>query len=54
MPGWDYLDDAPDIPPGADVGVLLCTRCMRAEVVISMRGRFIRRVYLDDTPVLHR
>ena len=52
--GWDYLDVAPGTPPDADVHVRLCARCMRTEVFVWVAGKFVRRLYLDDTPVLHR
>jgi hypothetical protein len=54
MPGWEYLDVAPGTPPGADVIVRLCIACCRTEVIVLVKGQFVRRMYLDDTPVLHK
>jgi hypothetical protein len=51
---WSYLDASPDIPAGADVVVRLCVACCRTEVIVLVGGEFLRMIYLDDTPVLHK
>lgn len=54
MAGWDYLDVAPGTPPHADVRVRLCIACMRTEVIVLVDRQFVRRMYLDDMPVMHK
>lgn len=54
MPYWDYLDLTPGVPLGSDVSAHLCVLCMRCEILVFENGRLTRRMYLDDTPVLHK
>lgn len=33
---------------------LLCAACRRGEYVTTEDGRFVRRTYFDQTPVMHK